>query len=251
MCSGKGPAGGAAAGETSIRKETAVTLKEKRQESREINHKQMQIKIMKKSFLNRILQNTARPEGFWGRMILRGMNRFHAPLARWATGFVEWQPEWTTLDIGCGGGANVALMLDLCPGGKAYGLDLSEESVAFARRRNRRWLGGRCFIRQGDARHLPYGDGMFDAVTAFETVYFWQDLGTAFGEVSRVLRQGGTFLICCEASDPSNDVWTSRIDNMTVYSQQELEARLAAAGFSEIKVFRRPKEDLCVIARKA
>lgn len=203
-----------------------------------------------KSLLNRILQNTAHPNGFWGRMILRMMNRFHAPLAKWATGFVEWQPGWVTLDIGCGGGANIARMLDLCPVGKVYGLDISEESVAFACKRNRQWLNDRCFIRQGDARHLPYDNGMFDVVTAFETIYFWQDLATAFGEVNRVLSHGGIFLICCEASDPCNNPWASRIDNMTVYSQQELRSRLSDAGFSEIEVFQRPQEDLCIIARK-
>lgn len=43
--------------------------------------------MKEKNLLNRILQNTACPTGFWGRIILRGMNRFHAPLAEWA---VEW-----------------------------------------------------------------------------------------------------------------------------------------------------------------
>ena len=40
--------------------------------------------MKEKNLLNRILQNTACPTGFWGRIILRGMNRFHAPLAEWA-----------------------------------------------------------------------------------------------------------------------------------------------------------------------
>ena len=31
-----------------------------------------------KHLLNSILQNTSCPKGFWGRMILWGMNRFHA-----------------------------------------------------------------------------------------------------------------------------------------------------------------------------
>ena len=37
--------------------------------------------MRKKNFLNKVLQNTSCPQGFWGRMILRGMNCFHASLA--------------------------------------------------------------------------------------------------------------------------------------------------------------------------
>ena len=54
----------------------------------------------KKNFLNKVLQNTSCPQGFWGRMILRGMNRFHASLANRGMKQVEWQPEWNVLDIG-------------------------------------------------------------------------------------------------------------------------------------------------------
>ena len=39
-------------------------------------------------------------------------------------------------------------------------------------------------------------------VTAFETVYFWNDLPKAFTEVTRVLKRNGHFLICCELNNP-------------------------------------------------
>lgn len=126
-------------------------------------------------------------------MVLRGMNRFHASLARRGMRQVDWQPEWNVLDIGCGGGADLKRLLKLCPQGRVYGIDLSEESVAFARRHNAGELDRRCFIRQGDVCSLPYGDGAFDAVTAFETVYFWRPVGKALGEVFRVLRKGAAF----------------------------------------------------------
>ena len=59
--------------------------------------------MRKKNFLNKVLQNTSCPQGFWGRMILRGMNCFHASLANRGMMQLEWQPEWNVLDIGCGG----------------------------------------------------------------------------------------------------------------------------------------------------
>lgn len=92
---------------------------------------------MKKNFINRILQNTRKPQGFWGRMILRSMNTGHAPLAAWAFTHLDWCPDWKVLDIGCGGGANIAHMLKRCPQGQVYGVDISPESVAFARQKNK------------------------------------------------------------------------------------------------------------------
>lgn len=206
--------------------------------------------MKKNSFLNDILQNTSCPQGFWGRMVLRGMNRFHASLARRGMRQVDWQPEWNVLDIGCGGGADLKRLLKLCPQGRVYGIDLSEESVAFARRHNAGELDRCCFIRQGDVCSLPYGDGAFDAVTAFETVYFWSPVGKALGEVFRVLRKGGCFLIGLEAGDPElGRMWTKRIGGMTVYGAEELKRLLSRAGFSDIRAIR-AKEELHIVAHK-
>ena len=98
--------------------------------------------------------------------------------------------------------------------------------------------------------NLPYEKGTFDLITAFETVYFWGNLQKTFNEVHRVLKNGGLFLICCEASDPSDETWTSRIDGMVVHSAQDLESCLARCGFSNITTHRRNKEKICVIAHK-
>lgn len=204
----------------------------------------------KKSFINVILQNTRKPEGFFGRLILRGMNTGHAPLARWGMSHLDWQPDWNVLDIGCGGGANLAQILKRCPSGKAYGVDLSPESVKFARKKNKKHLNTRCFVEQGNASQLPYPDKMFHAVSAFETVYFWEDLHSSFTEISRVLKEGGFFLICCEISDPSNDMWSSRIQGMVIHPAGELKETLARCGFSGITIYKGKKEELCIVAQK-
>ena len=170
--------------------------------------------MKKKNIINSILQNTRMPEGFFGRIILRGMNKGHASLSRWGLSQIEWKSDWTILDIGCGGGANLKRMADFCPQGKIYGIDISSESVKFARKEIKKLLNTRCFISQGNVMNLPYEKGTFDLITAFETVYFWGNLQKTFNEVHRVLKNGGLFLICCEASDPSDETWTSRIDGM-------------------------------------
>lgn len=203
---------------------------------------------MKKNFINRILQNTRRPEGFWGRMILRGMNKGHARLAEWGFRHLDWQENWTVLDIGCGGGANISRMMDLCPHGLIYGIDASKESVDFARKQNQKSVDKRCFISQGTADKLPYDADTFDLVTAFETIYFWDDLEKAFAEVFRILKPGGQFMICCEAGDPSDTTWTSRIDGMTIHPAEEIKQLLAQNGFTRINIYKGHKESICITA---
>ena len=164
-------------------------------------------------------------------MILWGMNRFHASLARRGMKQVNWQPQWTVLDIGCGGGANLNRLLKQCPQGKVYGIDLSEESVVFASKYNVKELNKRCFIQQGSVCSLPY-------------------IEIALAEVVRVLRKGGCFLVGLEASSPElGKMWTERIKGMVVYTAGDLKDLLIEAGFSTIQVVHN-KEEMYIIARK-
>ena len=205
---------------------------------------------MKNKFLvNKLLQNTQNPQGFLGKMMLFGMNCGHARLAEWGMSHLEWQANWVVLDIGCGGGANITEILRRCPDGIVYGLDASNESVVFARNKNRRMLGRHCFIDEGRSDLLPYSDMTFDLVTAFETVYFWGDLSVAFREVIRVLKPGGLFMICNEMADPTNTMWTDLIDGMNIHTIEEMESCLLSVGFNEVKADKK-KENICIVARK-
>lgn len=200
--------------------------------------------------IEKLLQNTREPRGALGRMMLLGMNSGHRPLAAWAMRYLPLEAASRVLDVGCGGGANIAAMLARCPEGAVDGLDYSAESVAASRRKNAAALGRRCTVLQGDVGAIPFADGSYDAVTAFETVYFWSDLPRAFAEIWRVLRPGGRFLLVCELGDPADTTWTSRIDGMTVYSGEELKARLEAAGFTGVKLERNKRAWLCLLAEK-
>ena len=196
------------------------------------------------------IQHTRKPEGFLGRLMLRGMNRGHAGLSDWGLNHLgQLAPDARVLDVGCGGGANLKRFLSLCPQGQVDGIDYSEESVAFSRKLNQ-GAQGRCQVRQGDAMALPYESGSFDLVSAFETVYFWPDLCRGFQEVFRVLRPGGRFLIVCEGSGEESARWEELIAGMTVHSPEDLQQALQAAGFLGITLYRGKKGRICLVAEK-
>ena len=188
--------------------------------------------------LRTFFSQCARPEGFLGRMMLRFMNFGHAPLTNWGLGLLEIGDAWTMLDIGCGGGATLQRLLKRSKEARVYGIDISEESVAKARKVNADVLNKQVFVTQGAAEKLPYPDGTFDLVTAVETVYFWPNLPDCLQEVRRVLKPGGRFAIMVEVVE-RDSVWTDVVEGMTAYSPEELKSLLDMAGFVETEIHRK------------
>ena len=92
------------------------------------------------------------------------------------------------LDVGCGSG--LALELAHKRGATVSGLDAAEGLLAVARTR----LPG-ADLRHGDIEDLPYDDGAFDAVTAFNSVQFASDPTAALREIKRVARSGAPVAI--------------------------------------------------------
>ena len=64
-----------------------------------------------KTFFN----NTGKPAGFLGRVMLWSMNWGHAPVADWGMGFISGLRPEQIVDIGCGGGRNAAELLRRFP----------------------------------------------------------------------------------------------------------------------------------------
>ena len=197
-------------------------------------------------------ENTRKPEGFGGKLMVAMMNVGHGAVARWGLQFLELVPDAKVLDCGCGGGANMKRLLKKCPQGVVKGIDYSPVSVEKSKKVNEVAIAeGRCAVLQGSVADMMFADNWFDAVTAFETVYFWPDLPRCFREVYRVLKPGATFLICNESNGDSDrdEKWTEIIGGMTIYKDIELKAYLEQAGFHEVQIHKR-KSWLCITARK-
>ena len=197
-------------------------------------------------------ENTRKPVGLGGKIMAAMMNLGHSPVARWGLRFLELTPDAKVLDCGCGGGANIKRLLKKCPQGVVKGIDYSSVSVEKSKRVNEAAVTkGRCDVLRASVTELPFESEQFNAVTAFETVYFWPDLPQCFREVWRVLKSGGTFLICNESNGDTDkdEKWTEIIGGMTIYKDIELKSCLEQAGFFDVQIHKK-KSWLCVTARK-
>lgn len=113
---------------------------------------------------------------FWGKRFL--MRRLLGQrLAR---------PGLRILDIGCGAGANA---LELSAFGSVVACDRSLDALAFVRSR------GITDAVAAEAPRLPFRDGAFDIVTAYDVIEHVEDDRAFVAELSRVLAPGGAVAV--------------------------------------------------------
>lgn len=184
--------------------------------------------------------NMRKPKGKLGNIQLKSMNKEHTPVSLWGLKHLNIQSDDVILDVGCGGGININRMASNAK--KVYGVDYSIESVKLSREVNREYIEqGKVEVLEGNVQALPFDDDSFDIVTAFETIYFWPDIEKCFGEVKRVLKPGGIFLIGMESNGSDNLVMkvSEKLIDMTVYNDEEVSEFLENNDYSEITVYLR------------
>ena len=202
------------------------------------------------SLLGKFFSNAGKPAGFMGRIMIAGMNIFHAPVAKWGMSKVNINEPSEIAELGCGGGKNIRDLLAKYPSSHVTGLDYSPLSLQKARDYNTDMIkAGRCELVEGDVSAMPFADGEFDLATAFETIYFWPGLVRCFSEVRRILKPGGHFVIVSESDgrDKPSQWFNKIIDAMNLYTPEEIENALKSAGFSEIHTEHHDKQPWIVI----
>lgn len=200
------------------------------------------------------VNQTRKPEGFLGKLMLGSMNGGHSKLGDWGMLQLRDLTPNTVAELGCGGGRNAGELLKRFPDATVTAVDYSELSVEKAANYNRKAIeAGRIKVQQGDVSALKFSDASFDLATAFETVYFWPGPVKSFSEVFRILNKGGHFLIVNESdgTDKTGKQFESIIDGMHSYTAEELEAALKEAGFASVKTTRHPERPwLAILATK-
>ena len=207
------------------------------------------------NLLNKYYSNFRHPKGFLGKIAVHKMNgKHHAALAQWTFSKVQISHDASVLDIGCGGGANVARLLQLCPDGHVLGVDMAPVSVKISQAINQQAINqGRCKIVGGNAKLLPFIRESIDVATAFETIYYWPAINECLLEVLRVLKPGGSFIIANDADgiDPIGEKWAGQVGHMNIYTIDELTTLLAGAGFTSISSHHdKEHHRICVIGHK-
>lgn len=170
-----------------------------------------------------------------GRWQLRAMNNRYSMLGVWGLSHVNFARKRLVLDVGCGGGKNLERILKQSKQINAVGVDISPASIQVTKKKNSRAVkDGRLQVVQGQAESLPFASNLFDLVTAFETVYFW-DMEKGLAEVYRTLKKGGQLLIVNESQSSKGIEEYEDEVGFTVYTKDELCKIVKKAGFKNIR----------------
>ena len=149
----------------------------------------------------------------------------------------------TVLDLGSGGGIDVLLSARrVGPSGTAYGLDMTEEMLALARRNAADGGVTNAHFLRGRIEEIPLPAESVDAVISNCVVNLSTDKPAVLAEIARVLKPGGRVGISDVVSEDRLTV-AERAERGSfvgciagALSTAEYEAGLAGAGFEEISV---------------
>jgi ubiquinone/menaquinone biosynthesis C-methylase UbiE len=121
------------------------------------------------------------------------------------------------VEIGCGRGGGLAYITTTFHPASAIGIDLEKEAVKFCNRHYK--IDGMSFA-QGDAQNLNMKDASCDVVFNVESSHRYPDMQAFLGQVNRILRPGGYFLLTDFRYD---------------YEMEDLRKMLNSSGLSVLK----------------
>jgi ubiquinone/menaquinone biosynthesis C-methylase UbiE len=112
------------------------------------------------------------------------------------TALAELHEGETVLDLGSGGGIDVLLSARrVGPGGKAYGLDMTDDMLALARENARKAGAQNVEFLQGEIESIPLPNESVDVIISNCVINLSTDKRRALGEAFRVLKPGGRFSV--------------------------------------------------------
>ncbi len=127
------------------------------------------------------------------------------------------------LEVACGSGIGLGHLASRAK--RVVGGDYDPKNAEIARQQYQ----GQIEVHQLDAQSLPFDDASFDVVMLFEAIYYLQRPELFVEEARRVLRAGGSLLICsanCERADFNVSPFSHRY-----FSAKDLHQLLSSHGF--------------------
>lgn len=181
------------------------------------------------------MSQAAKPIGFFGRLLARGMAWGHRGFYRNTAKVVDLHPNDVYLEIGFGSGLFIKKYASHVS--RIAGLDYSEDMVKLASSLNKDLIeSGKAEFIQGNVCSLPWNENEFSAVVGIETFFFWPRPEVALKEIFRVLLPGGRLILEMAYNKDDGRDHTKQVEkhNLKLYSAEEMKTLLEKSGFSDI-----------------
>ena len=153
----------------------------------------------KAAYVNQMFTAVAPRYDLMNRLMTFGLDQ---GWRRWAARTIATPGATHVLDVGTGTGDFLPIIEQAMPGARVVGADFTHAMLVAGQAKLERHTSNAAFVN-GDALHLPFTAGAFDAVTTGFTMRNVADIAQAFREMARVTRPGGR-LACLEVARPRN-----------------------------------------------
>ncbi len=162
------------------------------------------------------------------------------------TALATLSPGEVVLDLGSGGGIDVLLSAKrVSPGGKAYGLDMTDEMLELAEKNRAEAGAENVEFLKGNIEEIPLPEDHVDVVISNCVINLSTDKSRVIGEAFRVLKPGGRFAVSDmvflgdKSKLPAEVVesiesWAGCVSG--ALEKDEYEGLLRGAGFEDVSV---------------
>lgn len=152
---------------------------------------------------------------------------------------IKMQPFDSILDVGCGTGAILSIVINEYKDAKAYGIDFSEKMIEKASE----LLGRKVQLTVGDSDNLPWKDHVFDLIVCNSSFHHYPEPIKVLKEMRRVLKSNGRIIIADPWwSDTKRFLINLYLDSpfnfggdVRIYSEQEMHNLLIECGFKSVE----------------
>ena len=159
------------------------------------------------------------------------------------TALAELKPGEVVLDLGSGGGIDVLLSARrVSPGGKAYGLDMTDEMLALANENKRQAGVANVEFLKGEIEHIPLPDSSVNVIISNCVINLSADKDEVLAEAFRVLKPGGRLAVSDVVT--RGEIPPEIRKNVLLWvgcvagalEENEYKTKLTAAGFDQVGI---------------
>jgi ubiquinone/menaquinone biosynthesis C-methylase UbiE/biotin operon repressor len=150
-----------------------------------------------------------------------------------AEAFIHLLPPMTIADLGSGDGGFALLLAQSAV--KVIAIDSSEKMLDVARDQTLRAGVSNVEFRLGEMEELPINDASVDLAFFSQSLHHATHPDRAVREAARILRAGGRVVILDLAKHRFEEARELYADEWLGFTESEIEAMLADAGFTEVR----------------
>ena len=188
-----------------------------------------------------IARQASNPSGLLGRLLFRVMAAETLAVNERTLELLAPEPSARILEVGFGHGRTLVRAAEMAPSGFVAGIDISADMVRMFQSRNRRFIAqSRIEVKLASSDRIPYPDAHFDRAYAVHTLYFWNNPPLHLGEIYRVTRAGGRFVLAFTSKEDPHTVASFPATVYRFYSIEETRRFFSEVGFNHVEIIREP-----------